>query len=134
MERLPRPTAKIIEHLPVAIAIGQTNPVRSARSTVGTLAEVTYSARYLFFREASLLCPACGHKVADERPDAVLAGLTAALSKDRKDGFVYITTQVSSHDAASLSAQGYSRIIVDGEIKRLSDVDSYEGLGGLHCC
>jgi excinuclease ABC A subunit len=129
LERLPRPQAKIIEHLPAAIAIGQTNPVRSARSTVGTLAEVTYPARHLFFREASLLCPACGRKVADERPDAVLAGLTAALSRDRKDGFVYITTQVSSHDAASLSDQGYGRILVDGEIKRLSDVDSYEGLG-----
>ncbi|QJA06025.1 excinuclease ABC subunit A [Thermosulfurimonas marina] len=59
-ERLPRPRVEAIENIPPAIAISQTNPVKSSRSTVGTLAEITHFAKMLWFRAAEARCPGCG--------------------------------------------------------------------------
>ncbi|MDA8162829.1 MAG: excinuclease ABC subunit UvrA, partial [Desulfobacteraceae bacterium] len=122
-ERLAMPPASCIEGLPAAVAIGQANPVRSARSTVGTLAEVTYPARHLFSREADFICPGCGRKVMDQGPEAVLAEITSVLS-GLKTGFVIITAPVACEDLSGLAAQGYDRILAGNEIKRFEDGSS----------
>jgi excinuclease ABC subunit A len=59
LERLPRPPADRIDHLPAAVAIGQSNPVRNARSTAGTLSEINYPAHLLFFHLSNPVCPNC---------------------------------------------------------------------------
>ncbi|NCC27894.1 MAG: hypothetical protein EOM22_07040, partial [Gammaproteobacteria bacterium] len=40
LDRMDRPAADRIEGIPPAIAIDQTNPVRTSRSTVGTMTEL----------------------------------------------------------------------------------------------
>ncbi len=62
-ERLPRPKVEAIENIPPAIAISQTNPVKTSRSTVGTLSEITHFARMLWFRAAEARCAGCGRPV-----------------------------------------------------------------------
>src|SRR6476661_8123559 len=41
LERMPRPAADRIDDLPPAVAVEQANPVRTSRSTVGTMTEMT---------------------------------------------------------------------------------------------
>src|SRR6056300_1435515 len=77
LDRLPRPRAERIEGLPPAVAVEQRNPVRTSRSTVGTMTELTDHLKLLFARAATLYCPSCGERVRRETPahvaDAVLA-------------------------------------------------------------
>jgi excinuclease ABC subunit A len=68
LERMPRPRVERIDHIPPAIAIEQTNPVKSSRSTLGTLTEINHFTKLLFFREARLFCPGCGREVAVASP------------------------------------------------------------------
>ncbi len=68
LERLPRPQVESIEAIPPAIAIGQTNPVKSSRSTVGTLTEITNFAKMLWARAARPYCPLCGQEIFQADP------------------------------------------------------------------
>src|SRR5207249_11841902 len=57
LERLDRPDVDRIEHIRPAIALEQKNPVRTARSTVGTATELHDYLRLLFAKLARLHCP-----------------------------------------------------------------------------
>jgi excinuclease ABC subunit A len=71
LERMPRPAADAIDDLPPAVAVEQANPVRTSRSTVGTMTELTDHLKLLFAKAATLLCSACGRPVEEERAEHV---------------------------------------------------------------
>src|SRR6201985_1619186 len=52
LDRMDRPQVERIEGIPPAIAIDQTNPVRTSRSTVGTMTELKDHLKLLFARVA----------------------------------------------------------------------------------
>ena len=54
------PMVDAIDGIPPAIAIDQTNPVRTSRSTVGTMTELNDHLKLLFARAAVLHCRGCG--------------------------------------------------------------------------
>ena len=54
LDRMDRPAVDQVEGVPPAIAIDQTNPVRSSRSTVGTMTEINDHLKLLFARCAHL--------------------------------------------------------------------------------
>src|SRR3989475_5798122 len=60
LERLDRPDVDRIEHIRPAIALEQKNPVRTARSTVGTATELADYLRVLFAKIERVHCPRCG--------------------------------------------------------------------------
>ncbi len=60
LDRMDKPQVDAIEGIPPAIAIDQTNPVRTSRSTVGTMTELNDHLKLLFARAAQLLCRGCG--------------------------------------------------------------------------
>src|SRR5246500_3525271 len=60
LERLDRPDVDRIDYIRPAIAIEQKNPVRTARSTVGTATELQDYLRLLFARIGRVHCPTCG--------------------------------------------------------------------------
>jgi excinuclease ABC subunit A len=62
---------KIIEGIPPAIAIDRKDPVRTSRSTVGTMTELTDYIKLLFVRLARLHCENCGDPVIPETPDMI---------------------------------------------------------------
>ena len=64
LERLDRPDVDRIEHIRPAIALEQKNPVRTARSTVGTATEVYDYLRLLYARIGHPHCPVCGRDSA----------------------------------------------------------------------
>jgi hypothetical protein len=63
LDRMDKPATDRIEGIPPAIAIDQTNPVRTSRSTVGTMTELNDHLKLLFSRLAAPYCHGCGHKV-----------------------------------------------------------------------
>src|SRR5213083_1446793 len=66
LERMPRPAADRIDDLPPAVAVEQANPVRTSRSTVGTMTELLDHLKLLFAKAAELRCRGCGARVAVE--------------------------------------------------------------------
>lgn len=63
LDRMDRPNVESIDNVPPAVAIDQVNPVRTTRSTVGTMTEINDHLKLLFARIASLYCPQCGNPV-----------------------------------------------------------------------
>ncbi len=54
LDRMDRPQVDRVDGVPPAIAIDQTNPVRSSRSTVGTMTELNDHLKLLYARAAQL--------------------------------------------------------------------------------
>jgi excinuclease ABC subunit A len=71
LEKLDRPDVDRIEHIRPAIAIEQKNPVRTARSTVGTTTEIADLLRLLFAKIGHPVCPDCGTEARSYQPGDV---------------------------------------------------------------
>ena len=54
LDRMDKPQVDSVEGIPPAIAIDQTNPVRTSRSTVGTMTEINDHLKLLFARVGKL--------------------------------------------------------------------------------
>ncbi|RLA93821.1 MAG: excinuclease ABC subunit A, partial [Deltaproteobacteria bacterium] len=76
MERMDRPRVERIEGIPPAIAIEQGDPVKTSRSTVGTMTEITDYVKLLFPRLAQLYCRRCGRPVRKESPERAFEELS----------------------------------------------------------
>src|SRR5262245_29580651 len=75
LDRMDRPQVDSIAGIPPAIAIDQTNPVRSSRSTVGTMTELNDHLKLLYARAGRLHCRSCGEPVRRDTPATILADL-----------------------------------------------------------
>ncbi|MFK7892639.1 MAG: excinuclease ABC subunit A, partial [Granulosicoccus sp.] len=71
LDRMDKPLVGRIDGIPPAIAIDQTNPVRTSRSTVGTMTELNDHVKLLFARTASLYCRGCGSQVRQDTPERI---------------------------------------------------------------
>src|SRR6202522_1998122 len=71
LDRMDKPQVDRIEHIPPAIAIDQVNPVRTSRSTVGTMTELNDHLKLLYARAARLYCRGCGRPVRRDTPASV---------------------------------------------------------------
>src|SRR4030088_1367357 len=76
-DRMNKPQVETIVGIPPAIAIDQTNPVRTSRSTVGTMTELNDHLKLLFARGAQLYCLGCGAPVRRDTPQSIYADLAA---------------------------------------------------------
>src|SRR5512145_2823936 len=116
LERMDRPRVDKVEGIPPAIAIDQTNPVRTSRSTVGTMTELADYLKLLYARAAALYCRGCGRGVARDTPATIYAAL-AERSERAGDPRLVITFPVTVPENFSesevlklLESQGYTRI------------------------
>src|SRR5258705_1702882 len=75
LDRMDKPQVDAIEGIPPAIAIDQTNPVRTSRSTVGTMTELNDHLKLLFARAAKLHCRGCGKPVVRDTPSSIFEDL-----------------------------------------------------------
>ena len=71
MDRMDRPRVKRIDGIPPAIAIDRKDPVRTSRSTVGTMTELTDYVKLLFARRGILHCRSCRRPVLSETPQYI---------------------------------------------------------------
>jgi excinuclease ABC subunit A len=117
LDRMDKPQVDSIEGIPPAIAIDQVNPVRTSRSTVGTMTELNDHLKLLFARSAELYCAGCGHAVRRDTPQSireeVVRRATAAGDPRLVIAFpVQVPKNFSSNEVkALLTAQGYTRFV-----------------------
>jgi excinuclease ABC subunit A len=75
LDRMDKPQVDGIVGIPPAIAIDQSNPVRTSRSTVGTMTELNDHLKLLFARGATLFCQCCGKPVHRDTSESIYADL-----------------------------------------------------------
>jgi excinuclease ABC subunit A len=116
LDRMDKPQVDRIEGIPPAIAIDQTNPVRTSRSTVGTMTELNDHLKVLFARAAMLHCRNCGLPVRRDTPASIRQQLQE-LAREHGDPFLQLTFPVpvpknfsEAEIKALLERQGYTRI------------------------
>ncbi len=117
LDRQDRPQVDSIDGIPPAIAIDQVNPVRTSRSTVGTMTELNDHLKLLFARAAHLHCRNCGARVVRDTPQTIFDAITAR-ARDAGDPRLAIAFPVpvpanfkADEVKALLTAQGYSRFL-----------------------
>ncbi|BAW79862.1 excinuclease ABC subunit A [Candidatus Nitrosoglobus terrae] len=117
LDRMDKPQVDRIEGIPPAIAIDQVNPVRTSRSTVGTMTELNDHLKLLFARAAQLYCRNCGQPVQKDTPNSIYQQLLAQYQDRPNKTRVLITFEVVIPDNFSaqeikglLFKQGYTRI------------------------
>ena len=77
LDRMDKPAVDKVEGVPPAIAIDQTNPVRTSRSTVGTMTELNDHLKLFFARFAHLHDRATALPVQHDNTDSIYADLQA---------------------------------------------------------
>jgi len=77
LDRMDRPAVDKVDGVPPAIAIDQTNPVRTSRSTVGTMTELNDHLKLLFARAAQLFDKQTAWPVRHDTPETIHADLQA---------------------------------------------------------
>ncbi len=82
LDRMDRPQVDRIDGIPPAIAIDQTNPVRTSRSTVGTMTEINDHLKLLFARAGVLHCRNCGQPVQRDTPASIIESLRSRTAAD----------------------------------------------------
>src|SRR4029453_16884947 len=94
LDRMEKPQVDRIDGVPPAIAIDQTNPVRTSRSTVGTMTELADYLKLLYARAAELYCRGCGRKVIRDTPQSTCEALIER-SADAGDPRLTVTFPVA---------------------------------------
>src|SRR5262245_15229775 len=112
LDRMDKPQVDAVEGIPPAIAIDQTNPVRTSRSTVGTMTELNDHLKLLYARAARLSCRGCGKPVVRDTASSIFEDLLK-----RPDSRLIITFPVpipknftEKEVEELLQRQGYTRL------------------------
>ncbi len=124
LSMMEKPELDHVEGLSPAISIEQKSTSHNPRSTVGTVTEIYDYLRLLFARVGQPCCPEHGQaleaqtvsQMVDEvlvLPEGSAWMILAPVVKDRKGSHQQLLEQ--------LRAQGYVRVLIDGEIYLLDD-------------
>ena len=116
LDRMDKPAVDRVEGVPPAIAIDQTNPVRSSRSTVGTMTELNDHLKLLFARAGQLFDKQTAQPVRHDSPDTIYAELAArcAVAGDPRIVLTFPVELPANTSAEQveqwLSASGFTKV------------------------
>ena len=135
LELLDKPKVDSIENIRPSIAIEQTNTVKTSRSTVGTMTELTDFFKVWFSHVAACFDPETGEKVEDDNPQTIWEKAHKAHSGQA----VIVAFKVTKPDSLTwpeilknLTSQSYVRVLVPavgGVPSPRSEVGSSRGEG-----
>jgi excinuclease ABC subunit A len=121
-DRMDKPRVDSIQGIPPAIALEQRNAVKTTRSTVGTMTEITDYMKLLWPHISKLYCKSCGKPVQKDSPQAVWTelgerwGAVEALITFN----LPLSEKLSFDESLGLLAkQGYQRVLWGEERKIL---------------
>lgn len=117
LEKLDRPDVDAIYNIRPAIALEQRNPVRGARSTVGTLTEIYDYLRLLYSKVSTPYCPKCGKEIRRWDPSQIHIFLVERYLG--KKAIVFFETE---EEIESLKKRGFYRILINNEVMELSEL------------
>src|SRR5437867_5070356 len=125
LDRMDKPRVDDIRGIPPAIAIEQANPVKSSRSSVGTMTEINDYLKLLWPRIARAFCPSCSREIRPETAQSInhqvlhdCSGKTVLIAF-----WVPVPSKTDPRKFFDfLQQQGYLRVWIDNQIVRV-DVD-----------
>ena len=130
LDRMDKPAVDRVDGVPPAIAIDQTNPVRSSRSTVGTMTELNDHLKLLFARGASLFDRETAQAVNHDSPETIFAELKRR-AEALNDPRLVVTFPVELPASTTpeeveqwLSASGYTRVQAERVVQRALAADA----------
>jgi excinuclease ABC subunit A len=128
LDRMDKPAVDKVEGVPPAIAIDQTNPVRSSRSTVGTMTELNDHLKLLFARLAVLYDRATALPVRHDTPETIYAELRARAQADDPRLVVTFPVELPANTSAEqleqwLSASGFTKVQAEREASGVKLLD-----------
>src|SRR5436190_21667028 len=157
LERMDKPRVDDIRGIPPAIAIEQSNLVKTSRSTIGTITEINDYLKLFWARVAHAFCPSCGREIRPETAKSIADQVLTLLVEGSGRGgspnrpreievnppyqqlqseTVLITFWVSVPAKTKpreffefLQQQGYLRIWLNGEIVRVDSDARIDRLG-----
>ena len=132
LDRMDKPRVDEIRGIPPAIAIEQSNNVKSTRSTVGTMTDLNDYLKLLFPRLATAHCPECSREVRPETARSIVAqilGHSSASGAHFEDGDAVLVTFGVPAPAGTKAAdffgflhqQGYLRVWIDQTMHRTDE-------------
>lgn len=122
--QMDKPDVEFIDGLSPAVSIDQKSTNHNPRSTVGTITEIYDYLRLLFSRAGTAHCPKCDAIIERQTPQQIV---DSVLEQEEKLKFQVLAPVVRKRKGefvdlfADLSAQGFSRVRVDGELHQLSN-------------
>jgi len=127
--RMDKPEVDYIKGIPPAIAIEQKVNTRNPRSTVGTSTEIYDYIKLLYARIGRTFSPISGKQVVRHEVVDVVNYLTSFPIGTR----IIIVSPMLLNKARSLAKeaelllqQGFTRLELDGEVIKISDLDKYK--------
>ncbi|MUN54273.1 excinuclease ABC subunit UvrA [Kocuria koreensis] len=122
--QVDKPDVDFIEGLSPAVSIDQKSTSKNPRSTVGTITEIYDYMRLLWARIGHPHCPICGEPIEKQTPQAIVDQLMSSPERTRLQVLAPMVRSRKGEFAdlfASLTQQGYSRAVVDGEQVQLAE-------------
>src|SRR5205823_1053200 len=122
--QMDKPDVDSIEGLSPAISIDQKTTSRNPRSTVGTVTEIYDYLRLLWARIGHPHCPNCGRPIAAQSAEQIIDQVMTLEDGTR---FMVLAPVVRGRKGEygklfdELRADGYTRVKVDGELRRLEE-------------
>ena len=126
LDRMDKPAVDRVEGVPPAIAIDQTNPVRSSRSTVGTMTELNDHLKLLFSRAGNLFDQQTALPVQHDTPETIYAEMLRRSAEAANPRLVLtfpveLPGGTSAEEVAQwLSASGFTRVQAEREVATVS--------------
>jgi excinuclease ABC subunit A len=122
LDRMDKPAVDKVEGVPPAIAIDQTNPVRSSRSTVGTMTELNDHLKLLFARLGHLHDRDTARPVKHDTPESIYTELVkrAEAAGDPRLVLTFPVELPGNTTAEQveqwLSASGFTKVQAEREV------------------
>ncbi|HWH91210.1 MAG TPA: hypothetical protein VNV64_05375, partial [Candidatus Binatia bacterium] len=132
LDRMDKPRVDDIRGIPPAIAIEQANPVKSSRSTGGTMTEINDYLKLFWPRVARAFCPTCSREIRPETAQSIsrqvlcdCVGKTVLITF-----WVAVPTKTEPRKFFEfLQQQGYIRVWIDNQIVRVDADPKFKRLG-----
>jgi excinuclease ABC subunit A len=127
---MEKPDVTSIDGLSPAVAIQQSNPTRSSRSTVGTATEVYDYMRLLWARVGHAVCPACGRPIEPQTVQSVTSRVLELPAGTRVQIAFPLHFDRTMPPAAlveQLRARGFMRLVVGSAVLHIDDAADLDG-------
>ena len=131
LDRMDKPDVESIEGIPPTIAIDQSRPVKTSRSTVGTMTELHDHLKLLFSKIAVLHCRGCERVVERDTAQSVFTKLASLPAGSP----VVLTFPLSPSSVSwdevrnGLRQAGFHRLLAQQAIRELDELNEQPPAG-----
>ncbi len=115
---LRRPVVDRVDGLPPTLALETGQAAPSRRSTVADLTQIRPLLDVALGRAGTLHCPKCGTAVVTSTHDEIVGAVLALPEGTR----LRVEVPIPTSGLADAVKAGFSRVSIDGEVRRLEDV------------